>query len=743
MITSNKDNLDKLIEAVQGAQKEIMICSAWIRSETLSRLFNDKVKSKLKQGAVKLRVIVRLGEAVDVKITNPEVFNLVQELNGEIKYHRKLHAKLYAVDDNFAMLGSFNLTGGGFGNDQRPGGNPEAGVYFSDKVEVEKVKDQFEYLWEHEAKKIERSLVGFALNSTSHREFTMAGIKDLPLSKYLEIKVSKTEFLLCKIDSSEKHALYFYSHPDDIYDFEQKKEMFEAYANKEELAGQAKAVAISRDVNEQMNIAKVSIVAKLDVSDNKVTSSVNLLPPLVGAEVYEADADRLQKIYNRHGFSPANMLSNPEIPVGFNPKELVTKHMAVFGSTGSGKSYFTKKMLKEKMIPWYLNEFNGRIIVLDPHGEYARDFSKGGVFELPDDQFKIFGGEDSRLDISKRFIDSSEDIEQVLGLSIKKVEREWFDKKLKQAVSRGKSDIEIIEFIESENGGNVVFDYDEDFQPFFDAINNSKFQYLKNLSDIVTKEFEEDEVTGTFTYGSDKATDQKLEKSREIRNRLISRYENLTDRVKEKIEKSILQTNFYKHIEAYYEKSSNNLSIEVLSDIKYAVENGDITFQDLDLVSEMNDNKVYCIDMSKMHEEELRYELAAGIMTVVFNNKKQNNEETLNTFFVVEEAHNFAPEGRGKANPAAKILQKIAAEGRKFNIGILAITQRPAYVSKGVLAQCSTQAIFRLVNGGDISTIAETVEGISDEELKLLPRFKQGEGIFTGVAIDEPVLIKV
>ena len=260
MITSNKDNLDKLIEAVQGAQKEIMICSAWIRSETLSRLFNDKVKNKLKQGAVKLRVIVRLGEAVDVKITNPEVFNLVQELNGEIKYHRKLHAKLYAVDDNFAMLGSFNLTGGGFGNDQRPGGNPEAGVYFSDKVEVEKVKDQFEYLWEHEAKKIERSLVGFALNSTSHREFTMAGIKDLPLSKYLEIKVSKTEFLLCKIDSSEKHALYFYSHPDDIYDFEQKKEMFEAYANKEELAGQAKAVAISRDVNEQMNIAKVSIV---------------------------------------------------------------------------------------------------------------------------------------------------------------------------------------------------------------------------------------------------------------------------------------------------------------------------------------------------------------------------------------------------------------------------------------------------------------------------------------------------
>lgn len=743
MITSNQDNLDKLIEAVQSAASEILICSAWIRSETMSRLFNDEVRNKLKSGEVKLRVIVRLGEAIDVKITNPEVFNLVQELNGEIKYHRKLHAKLYAVDDTFAMIGSFNLTGGGFGNEQRPGGNPEAGVYFTEKTEVEKVRDQFEYIWENEAKVIERSLVGFALNFTTHREFTMAGIKDLPLSKYLEIKLSKDEYLLCKIDSSEKHALNFYSHPDNIYDFEQKKEMFEAYANKEELAGQAKAVAISRDVNEQMNIAKVSIVAKLDVADNKVVSSINLLPPLVGSEVYEADSERLQKIYNKHDFSPANMLSNREIPVGFDPKELVTKHMAIFGSTGSGKSYFTKKMLKEKMIPWYLNDFKGRIIILDPHGEYARDFSNGGVSELSEDQFKIFGGGDSKLDISKRFIDSAEDIEQVLGLMIKKGEREWLDKKLKQAVSKGKSDKEIIEFIESENGGNVEFDYDEDFQPFFDAINNSKFQYLKNLNDIVIKEFEEDEVTGDFEYVSEKATDQKIEKSREIRNRLISRYESLSENVKSKIEKSILQTNFYKHIEGYYEKASSNLSIEILNEIKQAIENGDITFQDLDLVSEMNENKVYCIDMSKMHEEELRYELAAGIMTIVFNNKKQNESETLNTLFVVEEAHNFAPEGRGKANPAAKILQKIAAEGRKFNIGILAITQRPAYVSKGVLAQCSTQAIFRLVNGGDIATIAETVEGISEEELKMLPRFKQGEGIFTGVAIDEPVLVKV
>ena len=155
----------------------------------------------------------------------------------------------------------------------------------------------------------------------------------------------------------------------------------------------------------------------------------------------------------------------------------------------------------------------------------------------------------------------------------------------------------------------------------------------------------------------------------------------------------------------------------------------------------MNAAKIYCIDLSNVHEEDVRYELSATILKQAFNDKKEG--KGMDTMFVVEEAHNFAPQSTGSGNPASKILQKIAAEGRKFNIGLIIITQRPASVSKGVLNQCSTQAVFRLVNPNDIGAIKESIEGITEKELEMLPKFRQGEGIFTGVAIEESVLVKV
>ena len=88
---------------------------------------------------------------------------------------------------------------------------------------------------------------------------------------------------------------------------------------------------------------------------------------------------------------------------------------------------------------------------------------------------------------------------------------------------------------------------------------------------------------------------------------------------------------------------------------------------------------------------------------------------------MIEEAHNFAPEGGGRNNPAARVIQKIASEGRKFNLGLIVITQRPAQVSKGVLSQCSTQAIFRLINQNDLNQIKEVVEGSVKPRLTCCP----------------------
>jgi DNA helicase HerA-like ATPase len=59
------------------------------------------------------------------------------------------------------------------------------------------------------------------------------------------------------------------------------------------------------------------------------------------------------------------------------------------------------------------------------------------------------------------------------------------------------------------------------------------------------------------------------------------------------------------------------------------------------------------------------------------------------------------------------------------------------------LAQCNSQAIFRLINNLDIAQVENTVEGISKVDLEQLPNFVAGEALFTGVAMTMPVRVRV
>jgi DNA helicase HerA-like ATPase len=65
---------------------------------------------------------------------------------------------------------------------------------------------------------------------------------------------------------------------------------------------------------------------------------------------------------------------------------------------------------------------------------------------------------------------------------------------------------------------------------------------------------------------------------------------------------------------------------------------------------------------------------------------------------VVEEAHNFCPERGFEKAISSNIMRTIASEGRKFGLGMMVISQRPARVDKNVISQCNTQIILRVTN---------------------------------------------
>lgn len=110
--------------------------------------------------------------------------------------------------------------------------------------------------------------------------------------------------------------------------------------------------------------------------------------------------------------------------------------------------------------------------------------------------------------------------------------------------------------------------------------------------------------------------------------------------------------------------------------------------------------------------------------------------------FVLEEAHNFCPE-RGLGEVASsRIIRTIASEGRKFGMGLMVVSQRPANVDKNILSQCNTQIILKVTNPNDLKAISESVEGMSvgvKEDIRDLP---VGVAMIVGIT-DQPLIVDI
>lgn len=108
---------------------------------------------------------------------------------------------------------------------------------------------------------------------------------------------------------------------------------------------------------------------------------------------------------------------------------------------------------------------------------------------------------------------------------------------------------------------------------------------------------------------------------------------------------------------------------------------------------------------------------------------------------VVEEAHNFCPQQGQVA--CSKVFRTIASEGRKFGLGLMVISQRPAKVDKNVLSQCNTQIILKVNNPNDLKAIAASIEGLTDGMEDEIQRLPIGTAIITGGGVSMPLFVDI
>ena len=103
---------------------------------------------------------------------------------------------------------------------------------------------------------------------------------------------------------------------------------------------------------------------------------------------------------------------------------------------------------------------------------------------------------------------------------------------------------------------------------------------------------------------------------------------------------------------------------------------------------------------------------------------------------VLEEAHAYlGAENKGSASTAAK---RIVKEGRKYGLGAMIVSQRPSEIDPTILSQCGTMFAMRLANANDRAQVTGTASDNLDGLFTMLPTLRTGEAIIVGEAVHLP-----
>ena len=129
-----------------------------------------------------------------------------------------------------------------------------------------------------------------------------------------------------------------------------------------------------------------------------------------------------------------------------------------------------------------------------------------------------------------------------------------------------------------------------------------------------------------------------------------------------------------------------------------------------DVFEALKQGKTVIIDLSLRDNQEATIISNIFMRKLFENNKRQftsnKTENVINTVIVVEEAQNVLSDEfvRSNANP----FVRVAKEGRKFGLGLVAITQRPSAISEEIRSQAENFFVLHMGNSKDIKALVES-----------------------------------
>lgn len=432
----------------------------------------------------------------------------------------------------------------------------------------------------------------------------------------------------------------------------------------------------------------------------------------------------------------SSLASNERIKIPINGNKFFNKHIAVVGSTGSGKSYtlatIIQKAVKEKSGEFQLN--NSHVVIFDIHSEYKSAFPNANFIDI------------SNLTLPYWLL-NSEELEEIL---LDTGERDNYNQSsvFRTLVTENKK---------KHNSEQTKIFYDSpiffDINEIINGINNYRNETV-NSKCADRYMIVDDDIYTVAGSSTDVNSGIKL-----TRSERIEKYFE-----KEHMFHPTKSQNITKgdYADGTLDKFSIRFQSKVSQDrlnFLFGPESKTITFEEIlhQLLGYTPGNKanVTVIDLSGVPFEVLSITVSL-ISRIIFEYgyfyKRLRNrikpEEKINNdipiLLVYEEAHKYVPNSDlSKYRSAKQSIERIAKEGRKYGITLLLASQRPSEISETIFSQCNNFIAMRLTNPNDQNYVKKLLPDTLGRLIDKMPTLKAGEALLVGEAIVLPSIVQI
>lgn len=515
------------------------------------------------------------------------------------------------------------------------------------------------------------------------------------------------------------------------------------------------------------DIMKIRFLGEL--GENKFTGGV-LRKPNLTAKTRLINPDELKIIMG--DATPGTFLLGmsplyDERPINIDINEVCSNHMAIFGNTGSGKSYGVARFIQSLFYNPNFVPFKSNFMIFDAYGEYHNAFKTLNKIN-PSYNFKFYttnkaqlkeGGELLRIPLWLLTVDDF-----ALLLNAEKHSQLPIIERMIKLVRVFATEGDISTRYKNHLIAKAIMDImytnqtaaskRNDIFAIIASCSTKQFNLEAPVQGIgYVRKFRECfliDTAGQFTESVlitqyiTSFIDEELEKYEPTPNHFFT-----LDDVEKALQFTLISEGLLRNEQLYNEAITLKVRLHAIAvgeSKEFFNYPQYITMENYiaSLVT-YNNKKAQIINFNLEDADDRLSKTIVKIYSKLFFDftKRLNERASIPFHLVLEESHRYVQNDNDNFLLGYNIFERIAKEGRKFGMLLFLISQRPVELSETVISQCSNFLIFKMTHPRDLDYMKKMLPNMSAEIMEKQKSLQPGTCVAFGRAFMIPMIVKM